>query len=132
MQKTVLLSIKPEYADKIFRGQKRYEYRRTLYSDRSVNRVVVYASSPVSQVVGEFRVDGTISMSMHALWKRTRGAAGVTWKVFSEYFHGKDHCHAIEVCDPRLYDTPMSLKEAFGIERPPQSFFYVGELKCNR
>ena len=50
----VLLSIKPEFADKIFNGTKKYEYRRSIFKKKEVKTVVVYASSPIQKIIGEF------------------------------------------------------------------------------
>lgn len=48
----VLMSIKPEFADKIFDGSKRYEFRRMIFKQPAVKKVVVYASAPVQMVIG--------------------------------------------------------------------------------
>jgi len=125
MQRTVLLSIKPEFAEKILNGQKNFEFRRTIFRDATVAKVIIYASSPVCRVIGEFDVEGVLSMSMHALWRRTRKQAGISWLVFSEYFEGKEECHAIMVANPMRYPEPKALIEAVGLSRPPQSFTYV-------
>src|SRR5450756_1588152 len=45
-----LLSIRPQYAAAILRGEKRYEFRRTVFS-RHVDVVLVYVPSPVRRVV---------------------------------------------------------------------------------
>ena len=56
----VLLSIKPEYVDAIFAGSKHYEFRRRIFANRDIERIIVYASSPVQRVVGEFEIDEII------------------------------------------------------------------------
>ena len=52
---TILLSIKPEYANKIFDGQKHYEYRKRI-PKKEVSKIVVYSSAPEQAVIGEFEV----------------------------------------------------------------------------
>ena len=49
----VLLSIKPEFVSSIFKGEKRFEYRRTIFKS-PVERVVIYETSPTKKIVGEF------------------------------------------------------------------------------
>ena len=55
----VLLSIKPEFVEKIFAGTKKYEFRKSLFKKSGVKYVVIYASAPIKRVVGEFEIDDT-------------------------------------------------------------------------
>jgi len=73
----VLLSIKPEFAEKIFNGTKKYEFRRTVFKNQDIKTVVVYASSPVQKVIGEFEIEEIISDQLQALWKQTKKYAGI-------------------------------------------------------
>ena len=54
--KKVLLSIKPEFADKIFNGTKKYEFRRSIFKE-NIKIIVVYVSYPVQEIVGEFEIE---------------------------------------------------------------------------
>ena len=38
---TVLLSIKPEFAEKIFNGTKKFEFRKSIFKNTDVKKVVV-------------------------------------------------------------------------------------------
>ncbi len=60
----VLLSIKPEFALKIFDGSKRYEYRRTIFKRGEVTTVVVYASNTIKKVMGSLKLE-KYSMRSH-------------------------------------------------------------------
>ncbi|MBI6731014.1 ASCH domain-containing protein, partial [Pseudomonas amygdali] len=40
----VLLSIKPEYAEKILQGEKRFEFRKSVFKNPDVRTVVIYAT----------------------------------------------------------------------------------------
>ena len=40
----VLLSIKPEFVREIFAGNKKYEYRKAIFT-KNVNQVVVYSTN---------------------------------------------------------------------------------------
>ena len=68
----VLLSIKPEFVERIFDGSKKYEYRKMLFKRNDINVVVIYASAPVKRVVGEFRIKDIFSESVDVLWERTK------------------------------------------------------------
>jgi len=120
----VLLSIKPGYADKIFLGEKKYEFRRTVFKNQKVIHVVVYASSPVRQVIGEFEIVEIIHDDVNALWKRTHCSAGISEEKFLEYFSDKDMGYAIQIGKLQRYQHPLSLEREFGLT-PPQSFVYL-------
>ena len=51
----VLLPIKPEYANAIFTGEKRVEFRKKEFG-RPVSHIVVYSSSPEKKVLGYFKI----------------------------------------------------------------------------
>ena len=125
MPKTVLLSIKPAFAEKILNGEKAFEFRRTVFKDSTVKRALIYASYPACLIIGEFEVGGILTMSKSALWRMTKQKAGISWRVFSEYFSGKQKCNAIRVVNPIRYDDPVPLYETLGMKRPPQSFAYI-------
>lgn len=44
---------KPQFVDKIRRGEKKFEFRRVLPKHQEVDTIIVYASKPVGKVVGE-------------------------------------------------------------------------------
>jgi len=119
------LSIKPEFAEKIFSGRKRYEFRRVIFRSASVSKVVVYVSSPVQKVVGEFEVDGVLALERRQLWQRTKDFAGIAKSYFDEYFADKQTAYAIKIKGPRRYPTPMRLERFWPTIRPPQSFRYL-------
>jgi predicted transcriptional regulator len=118
-----LLSIKPEFASKIFWGEKKFEYRRIIFK-RPVKLVVVYASSPVCKVIGEFKIEGLISDELENLWRKTKKHAGISEEYFYSYFSDKEEGHAIKIGNTRKYRKSLSLKETFGI-KPPQSYMYI-------
>jgi predicted transcriptional regulator len=120
----VLLSIRPEYASKIFNGSKRYEYRRTIFKRNEVTTVVVYASDPIRKVIGEFDIEEILHDEPQALWARTGAQAGITKKKFLDYFENKSKGYAIRVRAARTYDIPMPLDKLM-VPCPPQSFIYL-------
>ncbi len=117
------MSIKPRYADAIFRGDKRFEFRRAIFR-KPVAVVVVYTTSPVSRVVGEFDIDAIITDTIEGLWKRTKHRAGIDRKQFFSYFAGRKVGYAIAIGSVRRYPLSLDLSSNFGI-RPPQSFVYL-------
>jgi predicted transcriptional regulator len=119
----VLLSIKPAFAFEIFRGTKKFEYRRTIFRE-PVGRVVVYASSPVKKVVGEFSIMDILFEDLHSLWCRTKQHSGISRSYFYLYFSNKEKGYAIKIGKIIRYKTPHLLQDLYGI-KPPQSFAYI-------
>ena len=119
----VVLSIKPEFAFKIFDGTKKFEFRRSIFKNKDVHTVLVYASSPIQRVIGEFRIKRIINDELSALWDLTESYSGISKDYFFKYFVDKDQGYAIEINDPIKYKTPKHLKEEFNL-LPPQSFVY--------
>lgn len=120
----VILSIKPEFAEKIFNGSKKFEFRRRLYKNKQIKTVVVYASSPISKVIGEFEIEDVIHDELNSLWQTTSEYSGISRDYYFDYFKGTEMGYAIAVKRAELYKEPVCIKETFGI-KPPQSFAYV-------
>jgi predicted transcriptional regulator len=125
MQTNVLLSIKPEFAEKIFQGIKKYEFRKALFKNRDVKKVVVYASAPISKVVGEFEIDHILEHEKELLWAKTKKHSGIPKDYFDEYFYGREKGYAIKIRKSRLYKIPLDLYKHFDVKYPPQSFMYL-------
>ncbi len=121
---SVLLSIKPKYADLIFSGEKQYEFRRAIFKTRPVTKIVVYASSPISKIIGEFEIDKVLTLEIADLWSQTMKFSGINKDFYDSYFIGKDIGHAIKVKKPKKYKVHKELKD-FNIKKAPQSFTYL-------
>ena len=119
-----MLSIRPEFATKIFNGLKKYEYRRIIFKDRNVKTVIVYASMPTKLIIGEFEIEDILHEELPNLWAKTKNHAGISQEVFSEYFSDKSKGYAIKVKSPILYDEPLPLNR-LRVLTPPQSFSYL-------
>lgn len=126
MQRKVLLSIKPEYAERIFNGTKRYEFRRVVFKEPDIQTVVVYVSTPVKKVIGEFELEKIITLPKDKLWRLTKTEAGIDKAGYDDYFLNKEYATALKVKTIRRYRTPLCLKKDFQIKHPPQSFIYLG------
>lgn len=120
----VLLSIKPEFASEIFNGSKKYEYRRRIFKRDDIRTVLVYATSPVSQVVGEFDIDEILHDNVDSLWDETKEYAGISEAYFFTYFEQRETGYAIKIKSCNRYERPQSLASTYGM-LPPQSFAYV-------
>ncbi len=123
-----MLSIKPRFAQAILDGRKKFEFRRAIFRDPGVERVVIYASRPTQRVIGEFSIAAVHSLPPEELWRRTHKHAGIDHSYFEAYFSGRDVGHALEVGSRTRYEEPLELEAAYGINRPPQSFCYLEDV----
>lgn len=120
----VLLSIKPEFADKILNGTKKYEFRKILFKRRDIKSIVIYASSPIQAIVGEFTIANILTSDVDNIWEKTEIGAGISRQYYDEYFATKDTANAIEVGKYKRYSKPKKLSD-FNLSYAPQSFVYV-------
>lgn len=120
----VVLSIKPEFANKIFDGTKKYEFRRAIFKNPEVKKVVVYSSSPVQKIIGEFEIDRIITHDLETLWNMTKKYSGISEDFFFQYFGDKELGFAIKIKNTKLYRKPKCIREDYNLF-PPQSFLYL-------
>jgi predicted transcriptional regulator len=121
----VLLSIKPEYAEKIFSGEKRYEFRKAVFKNQLIQTVVVYATMPVGRIIGEFNIKQILKDEPEHIWEMTKEYSGINMSFFIDYFNGRNFAFAIEVDKPKLYKKAINPKEEFERFTAPQSFMYL-------
>lgn len=121
--KAILLSIKPEYSERILAGTKKYEYRKRLARVDSPI-LLIYSTSPIMKVVAKVEICGTVSAAPSALWEKTKQNAGITRKKYREYFRGCKLAYAYKLGNVEVFDPPRNLLE-YNITSAPQSFAYV-------
>ena len=118
------MPIKPIYAEKLIKGEKKYEFRKTaIRSDLS--HIIIYATSPVKKIIGIAEIKGIQESSPTATWDMTKHVAGISRKLFREYFKGKKRAYAIQIKEVYPFSRaidPSEIKNGFKI---PQSFSYV-------
>lgn len=119
----ILLSIKPKFAEKIFSGEKIFEFRRKIWK-RPVDSMVIYVTAPVGKILGEAVLDRVHQGSPEDIWNQCCQGAGVDREYFFEYFKGRNKAFAIEIERAYMYPAPVNIMSKYG-KRPPQSFLYV-------
>jgi predicted transcriptional regulator len=120
----VLLSIKPEFVEKIFTGEKRYEYRRTIFK-KNVESIVVYATKPEGKIVGELFIEYIISDSPDSIWSTTQKYSGISHSFFQDYFGDRTEGYAIKIAKAIPYDSPYDPTQQNSNFRAPKSFCYI-------
>jgi predicted transcriptional regulator len=128
----VLLSIHPEHAEKILSGEKKFEFRKNIFKNSSVKKVLIYATMPIGKVIGDFEIASIIDDKPNNVWKTTKSHAGISRKFFDSYFTGRDRAVAIAVKNPRRFNVPKNLSDlAEGISAP-QSYRYIDAVASAR
>jgi len=126
----VILSIKPKYVRAIIEGDKRYEFRKAIFRNRSVNRVFIYSSAPVQRIVALFEISTILEDHPAALWDMVRDHAGINDAEFFSYFAGKSRGYAIGISNLQEFDEPIDPKAMIPGFVPPQSYCYVNPETC--
>jgi predicted transcriptional regulator len=121
-----LLSIRPEYVERILNGTKRVEFRKTRISS-DLKYVVVYCTSPIKRIVAFFKVAAVVEGVPGSIWSQYRKVAGVSHAFYRDYFENSHHAVAIEVDQVFPLASPMRLHDLDDMLSPPQSFQYVPE-----
>lgn len=119
------MPIKPVFCSRILSGEKQFEFRRSSVRN-DTSHIIIYSSSPVKKIVAIAEVSSVITASPSVIWEKTKIAAGITRKLFREYFRGAKKACAIEIGKIDTLQRPMhpvEISEGFNV---PQSFSYVG------
>ncbi|EGQ9817937.1 ASCH domain-containing protein [Vibrio antiquarius] len=120
-----LLSIKPEFVEKILSGEKLVEYRKAVFKRPEVKSVVIYSTMPDGLIVGEFEIGQILAKPPEELWEQTKDVSGINKQFFDEYFTDRDVAYAIEIKKLKRYATPINPYEKEEGFKAPQSFKYI-------
>ena len=126
----VLLSIKPKYMKSIIEGEKRYEFRKTIFKNREINRIYIYSSSPVKKIVGTFEIGGILEDHPVDLWDNVKEYAGINERDFFAYFDRKSRAFAIKIQNLQEFNDPADPYKTMPGFVPPQSYCYMDREKC--
>jgi len=124
----VLMSIKPKFGLEILRGNKKVELRGFSGRIATGDVVVLYLSSPVQAIYGEFRV-GRVVFGVEEIkeFLKSLKDPGVDQEDWS-YIIGRRKPMAIEVLNPKEYEVKTTLRAIRGeipSFRPPMSYRLV-------
>ena len=120
----LLLSTKPEYSEKIFSGEKRYEFRKQK-PKRVIDRIFIYECSPSKTIVGWFSVKRIHSGSPEEIWERCRNFSGIEKDKYLTYCNGTKVIHAFEIDETFKFNDPIDPFKIISNFKPPQSFAYL-------
>ena len=124
MNNALVLSIYPEYVKKILSGEKRFEFRRAMPTQK-ITHIVIYATAPEKRIAAIAEVEKILQASPHALWEKTKYASGISRSTFRKYFSGRTQAFAFKL--GQVWEMPQDtfLPTSFS---PPQSFLYIDNV----
>lgn len=127
-QRDVVLSIRPQYSQKIIDGRKSVELRRRFPTSAPRGTIAyIYSTSPVRAMVGMAEIKDVLKLPVFEIWERFEEQAFIQKRDFDKYFDGVEEGFALLFEGAKAFTAPMplaALRKRFGFE-PPQSFLYA-------
>lgn len=130
MSKAILLSIHPKWAEKIYSGEKRVEWRKNAPSNPFIDQIPIflYETAPVKKITGLIYVDRIKRYSIGGVGGPVYTWGCVPYEDLEKYAGDKD-LFAWMIRGSwimKIYNGKEFLTLAdFGLKRPPQSWQYV-------
>ena len=121
----ILLSLRPEWADAIYRREKRVEFRRQRVRVEPGDLVVIYETHPVGLVTGEFVVRAVHygpPRDIKKLESDLRRARSVAM-----YLRGARVATALEIARPRRYGRRQTLAK-YKVSNAPMSYLRLSDV----
>ena len=129
--KDVVLSIKPQFSEKIVAGKKKVELRRRFpISAPRGAMAYIYSTSPTRAMIGSVEIAGVQKLPLGDIWKQYSKVAHIARDDFEHYFSGLTEGFAISFENAQRFSRAVELTELrkrFDFE-PPQSFLYASPL----
>lgn len=120
------MAIHPHHADAILAGHKKVEFRKRPLA-AEVSTVVIYATSPIKAIVGEFSVGGSLTGVPPDVWASVGSSGAIDKNRFDAYYASAPAAIAIRVRAAKRYSTPVPLQAIAPSPAVPQSFSYLDE-----
>lgn len=126
IQKNILLSIKPKYARRIKSREKKWEFRKQIWSNNKIiNKIYLYETSPTQQLIGYFTTNKIITGKPSKVWKLIPKDKGISKEAFFEYFQKSSIAYALEITTLSLFRKQISPHNVIHNFHAPQNFMYV-------
>lgn len=129
----VLISIHPQYVERIVAGEKNVEFRR-VWPSRDISTLVVYSTAPTQRLTAVVEVVEVIRASETALWRISVNEGGCISRVaLMDYFEGKDFAVALRLGRRQSLGDGVIPWTVFGASfRPPQSYRNLTKAESTR
>ena len=118
---TYVFSIKKEYCLNLLNGRSMWEYRRRKNQIRAGDKIILYATSPDKELIGEFIVGQIIIGSAEEVWQKTKSEVCYKFDEVVSYLKSGDYPIAFKVNGSKKYEKPISLLK-IPFFKPPMSY----------
>ncbi|WP_139337770.1 hypothetical protein [Pontibacter indicus] len=122
-----LISINPEYAFAILRGEKKIEFRKRPIS-KPIERCFIYITAPYKAVYGYFTILEQELDHPDNLWNKYQNVGSIERLEYNSYFSNHSIGCAIHIGEVYKFSSPVLgilFKNPF---TPPQSYFYLSQI----
>jgi predicted transcriptional regulator len=123
---SVLLSIKPQYVEKIVDQTKKYEFRKKIFRE-TPDKIFIYSTSPEKKIIGTMSVSRIICDKPKNLWKKCRKSAGIDEDAFFDYFRNVSQGYALAISTVDVFEKPVDPSKSNIKFIAPQSFYYFND-----
>ena len=132
----LLISVKPEFAEKIMRGEKTIELRKSAPKKVDIeDYILIYVTSPVKELWGIGKINKIIKDNPVNFWNNHGSKTGVSESQFKSYYKTNKSAFGIELKEIRNFSKfsieLKHLKKAFPTFMPPQTYSYVKRNQIN-
>ena len=127
LDRALLLSVRPRFADSILAGTKTAEIRRQRPAVRPRALVIIYATKPLGAIVGTARILNLSEGSPDDMWREHQASVGVTKEELDNYLTGTETAYILKLDNIQRLEPLLTLEQirAATSFQPPQSYRYV-------
>lgn len=127
-----MIALHPQYWDMYKDGSKTWELRKFGYSPRLIYKLVVYATHPVSLIVGEMDLVRYCDGLVDDVWNIVKEACGITREQYNRYYQGHRIATAYHTGDVYEYTTPIEATPVQGYRYLSAETYWMIREHSNR
>lgn len=134
MNRVLLLSVRPRFAQSLLAGTKTAEIRRRFPDVPEGMSVVIYSSSPQKAVLGTMRARRLVRSNVVDIWQQYSDVIDIQQAELADYLAGASECSVLELDSPNVWSRPVPLEDLRRVLRvePAQSFRYLTPKQLSR
>lgn len=128
MKRFILISVKPEFANKIVAKKKLIELRKNKPKACTGDYVIIYSTKPEMSVIGFAKIERIIESTPREMWENHSNKLGIDRRRFEDYYLNSEKSIGLElsyVCKLKHNISLRSIKMLYPKFSPPQTYKYI-------